>query len=186
MLTCIFILLEPRLNTSGCVYGRIVILKNCIIGRKYHPYCRMHLVTKHVQIASGSNWTIPSNYRAGRIPRYCCPNDHRPPPCFTIGSGSQDFRLPWALSRRKPALMFGTASHLTILRISNHQTSRLYDHHTIFCLLVLFSVIRGLAVAPLPWIGFVKLLSDCFPHPPSETGSSRRLLSTGVTLVAVL
>jgi hypothetical protein len=151
--------------TLLAVYGQIVIFKNCIIGRKQHLDCKMHMVTKNVHIATGCNWTLPSNYRTGRIPRYCCLNHHRPPPCFTIGTGSQDCRLPWAFSRHKPGLMLGTAwktTHLTIFRISNHQTSRLYDHHTIFCLLVLFSVIKGLAIAALPWIGLVKLLSDCF------------------------
>jgi hypothetical protein len=29
----IFLLLKPRLDTSGCEYGRIVILKECIINR---------------------------------------------------------------------------------------------------------------------------------------------------------
>jgi len=35
----------PRLNTSGCVYGQTVFLKNCIIVRKKHLDHRMHLVT---------------------------------------------------------------------------------------------------------------------------------------------
>jgi hypothetical protein len=35
----------PRLNISGYVYGRNVILKNCIIVRKKHLDHRMHLVT---------------------------------------------------------------------------------------------------------------------------------------------
>ena len=38
-----FMLLKQRLNTSGHVYGRIVILKNCIIVRKQHLGHRMHL-----------------------------------------------------------------------------------------------------------------------------------------------
>jgi hypothetical protein len=45
MLKCIFMLLKPRLNTSVCVYGRNVILKNCIIVKKHLDH-RMHLVTK--------------------------------------------------------------------------------------------------------------------------------------------
>jgi len=31
MLSVNFMLLKPRLNTSGCMYGQIVILKNYII-----------------------------------------------------------------------------------------------------------------------------------------------------------
>jgi hypothetical protein len=48
--------------------------------------------------------------------------------------GIQEYRLPWVLSKQKPSLMFGTTwtTHLTMLCISSHQTSRFYDHHTIF------------------------------------------------------
>jgi hypothetical protein len=41
----IFMLLKPRLDTSDCVYGRIVILKNSIIDREQHLDHRMHLAT---------------------------------------------------------------------------------------------------------------------------------------------
>jgi hypothetical protein len=44
MLKYIFMHLKPRLNTSGCVYGRIVILKNYIIIKKQLDH-RMNLLT---------------------------------------------------------------------------------------------------------------------------------------------
>jgi len=44
MLKCIFMLLKTRLNTSGTVYGQIV-LKNCIIVRKQHLDHRKHMAT---------------------------------------------------------------------------------------------------------------------------------------------
>jgi hypothetical protein len=39
-----FIHLKPKLNASGCVYGRIVILKNYIIIKKHLDH-RMKLLT---------------------------------------------------------------------------------------------------------------------------------------------
>jgi len=66
MSKCIFMLLKPRLNTSGCVYGQ-VILKNCIIVRKQHLDHRMHLATSNLQAVIGSNSVIQSKYRMSRI-----------------------------------------------------------------------------------------------------------------------
>jgi len=65
-------------------------------------------------------------------------------------------RLPWAFSKHKPARCLGTTwrtTNLTMLRNSS-QTFWFYDHHTIFFfrLLALFSAIKGLAFAALPWM----------------------------------
>ena len=180
MLKCVFMLLEPKLNTYGCAYGWMVILKNCIIGRKQHLDYSMHLVTENVHIATGSNWTIPSNYRISRILRYCCPNRHGPPPYVTIGTSSQDYRLPWAFSRRKPGLMLGTvwkttfsSDHITYIQASDIQALWPSYH---FLLSVLFSIIKGLAIAVVPWTGFVRL-SDCFFQKQGLQGEYWVLLS---------
>ena len=60
-------LLKTRLNASGNVYGRSVILKNCIIVRKEHLDHRMHLASKNVHVVTGSNSTIQSKYSTSRI-----------------------------------------------------------------------------------------------------------------------
>jgi len=131
-------LLRPRLHTSGCMYGRIDILKNCIIGRKHVVY-RMRLVRKNVHVVTGSYSTIQSNYRTNRIPRYCCTNHHRSASLFH--SWNQTF---WIIGFLGHSLNTNTAccweqregrhisSRLAILRIYNHQTSRFCDHHTLF------------------------------------------------------
>jgi len=67
----------------------------------------------------------------------------------------QDYWLPWAFSKHKLGLMLEKTrrtTRLTILRISNHQTSKFYDYLTIFFRLLAFSVIRGLAIAAVPWM----------------------------------
>ena len=78
-----------------------------------------------------------------------------PPQCSQEEPGIQDYGLPWAFSKHKPGMMLGTTwrtTHLTILRISNHQTSRFHYYHTKpFSLLALFSVTRGSATVTLPW-----------------------------------
>jgi len=76
MLKCIFRLLKPRLDISDCVYGRIVILKNCIIVRKQHLDHRMHLATQNGHIVTGSNSTIQRNYRTTK--RKLVPRSHNP------------------------------------------------------------------------------------------------------------
>ena len=139
MLKCVFVLLKPTLNTNGCVCGPIVIVKNSIIFRKEHPDHRVHLVTQNVNIVTGSNSTDHSNYRTSRIPRYGYPNHHRSTSIKVhisqLEPGIHDYKLPWAVSKPKLSLMLGTTrtmTHLTILHISSHQTSRFYGHCTIF------------------------------------------------------
>ena len=126
-------LLKPTLNTNGCVCGSIVIVKNSIIFRKEHPDRRVYLVTQNVNIVTGSNSTDHSNYRTSRIwlPKSSQINVH----ISRLEPGIQDYKLPWAVSKPKLSLMLGTTrttTHLTILHISNHQTSRFYGHCTIF------------------------------------------------------
>ena len=77
MFKCISMLLKPRLNSFGCVYEPIVILKNCIIVRKQHVNHRMPQVTLNVHVITGRNSTIHSNYRTSSTPKYCCPNRRR-------------------------------------------------------------------------------------------------------------
>ena len=74
--------------------------------------------------------------------------------CFHVAQlepGIQDYRFSWVTSKHKPGLMLWTTwrmTHLTILCVFNHQMARFCDHH----LLVLLSVIRGLATAAVPWM----------------------------------
>ena len=55
MLKRIFMLLKPKLNTSGCMYEQIVILKNCIIVRTIQCTWLPKMST-----VTGSNSTIQS------------------------------------------------------------------------------------------------------------------------------
>jgi len=75
-----------RLNTSGCVYGWIVILKNCIACMKHLDHS-MHLVNWNVHLVTGSNATFQ---RTSSIPRYCCPDHHRT--TSVIDSWNQAFK----------------------------------------------------------------------------------------------
>jgi len=189
MLKCHFMLLKPRLNTSGWVYGWIVILKNCIIGRKQHLDCKMCLITKNAHIATGSNWSIPSNYRTGRIQRYCCPNHHRPPPCFTIGTSKQDYRLPWVFSRHKPSLMLGNSLEDCFLIwlyyvFPASDIQALWPSYNFLTFSVVFSNQRFCNCS---------CTMDCICEAVvrlffffSETRSLRWILSTAVTFAAVL
>ena len=99
--------------------------------------------------------------------------------------GIQDYRLAWAFSKHTPGVMLGTTwktAHLTILRISSHQTSRFYDYHTIvFRILASFSVIRGLEIVALPWmLDLWSFRRTVFV----EIGSSRWIMSFAVTFAA--
>ena len=130
MLKCIFVLLKPRLNTCGCMCGRIAIVKNCIIVRKQHLDHRMHLVTQNIHIVTGSNLTTQSNYRTSRIPTYWLPKSSQIClPCFTVGTRHSGLQA--TLGVRPEAGNKMKDDHLIILRIASHQTSKFYDYHTI-------------------------------------------------------
>ena len=116
MLKCIFMLLKARMNTSCCVYGQIVILKNSIV-RKQHLDHRMQLVT-YVHVVTGSNSAIQSNYRTSIIPKYFCPNHHRSTSMFHIWN--QAFRMVGFLGHSpniNPPWTRWRMTHLTILHI---------------------------------------------------------------------
>ena len=129
---CIFMLLKPRLNTYGCVYGQTVILKKWITVTKHHLDQTMHLFTQNVHKVTGSNLTIQ---RANRIPRYCCPNHHRSTCMFH--SRNQAFRTRGFLGRSPNTdwpdignnAKDDSSDHITYF---HHWTSRFSDHHTIF------------------------------------------------------
>ena len=103
-------------------------------------------------------------------------------------SWNQAFRIIGFLGwcpNTKPSLMSGTTwrmAHLTILCISNHQMARSCDHHTISFTFWRFSVIRGLAIAALPWM--LDLWSSC--QTVFVEQSSRWMSSSAVTFAAVL
>jgi hypothetical protein len=69
-----------RLNTSGRVYGWIVILKNCIAFMRHMEHS-MHLVNWNLHLVTGSNSSFE---RTSSIPRYSCPNHHRTTSVFHI------------------------------------------------------------------------------------------------------
>jgi hypothetical protein len=171
------------------MYGRIDILKNCVIGKKHLVY-RMRLVTKNVHVVTGSYSTIQSNCRTNRLPRYCCPSHHRYASLFyswnqsfwIIGflGHSPNTNTAWCSKQREGRLIL---SRLAILRIYNYQTSRFYDHHTTFFRLFAFSVIRGLAIAALLWMLDLRNSRRTIFV---ETGSSRRILSSAVTFAAAV
>jgi len=51
-----------------------------------------------------------------------------------LGPAIQGYRLPWVMSKHKPALMLGTTwrmTYLTILSISNHRMASFFNDHTI-------------------------------------------------------
>jgi len=127
MLKCIYMLLRPRLNTFGCVCGRIAILKNCAIVKK----------TTSGPINTNVAWYWEE--REGRLiwPYYVFPF----------------IRCP------------GSSHHL-------------------FHLLALFSVIRGLAVAVLPWM--LDLWSSHRTVFLMETEASRWILSSTVTFATAI
>jgi len=126
MLKCIFVLLKPRLNPFGCVYGRIVILKNCVIVRK-------------------------------------------------TTSGPINISLAWCWEQREGRLFWPFYVFPIIGRPGS-------SHH-LFHILALFSVIRGLAVAVLPW-----MLDLWRSHRTvfMETEASRWILSSVVTFTAAI
>jgi hypothetical protein len=69
--------------------------------------------------------------------------------------GIQDYRLPWVFSKHKPSLMLGKTwrmTHLTIFMCFPSDIQVLWSSPHLFRLLVLFSVIRSLAVAVVPWM----------------------------------
>jgi hypothetical protein len=142
-----------------CVW-RTVILKSCFIVRIQHLDNRMHLVTWTFHVVTGSNSTCQSNYRNSRIPRYCCPNQTDPPPCFTVGSRHSGSQASLGV---RPNVGNSVKGQIAYFRSSDVQV--LSPSHHLFRLLVLFSVIGGLAIAALPcmldvwscrWIVFVK------------------------------
>jgi hypothetical protein len=125
MLKCIFMLLKPRLNTTGCVYGRSVTLKNCVIVRGKKLDHTMH------HVVSGSNSTTQSNFGISIMPRYCCPGRHRSASMFH--SWNQAFRIISFLGRSpniNPAWCW--EKHLIILCVAMHWTSRFCDHNSTF------------------------------------------------------
>ena len=69
--------------------------------------------------------------------------------------GIQDYRLPWMFSKHKPGLMLGKTrrmTHLTIFMCFQSDVQVLWSSPHLFRLLALFSIIRGLAVAVVPWM----------------------------------
>jgi hypothetical protein len=147
-----------RLNTSCCVYGWIVILKNCIACMRHMDHS-MHLVNWNVHLVTGSNSTFQ---RTSSIPRYSCPNHHRTTSVFH--SWNQHSRL-WAslgvvLTEIQPVVgnnMDDSFDHIMYLQSSDVQV--LWSSHHIFHPKMSFSVIRSLGIeAVLLDIGFVKLV----------------------------
>jgi hypothetical protein len=126
VLKCIFVLLKPRMNTFGCVYGLIVILKNFVIVRK-------------------------------------------------TTSGPININLAWCWEQREGRLLWPYYV-FPVIRLPG-------SSHHLFHLLALFSVIRGLAVAVLPWM--LDLWSS-YRTVYMETEASRWILSSALTFAAAI
>jgi len=143
--------------TSSCVcVGELSTWKNWIIVRKQRLHHRMHVVTLNIHIVTDSNLTMQSNYRTSRIPILLPKSSQIRLYISQLEPGIQDYNVLWAFFWYKPSLMLVTTwrtTRLTMLHISKQQTSKFYDHHARFvCLLALFLVTRGLAIAALLWM----------------------------------
>jgi len=103
-----------------------------------------------------------------------------------MATGIQEYSFPWAFSKHKPRLMGGTMwrkVHLTILHISNHQTSRFYIHHTTFLPFSTVSSNRKFSNCRSTIdVRLVKLSSERFC---GNRGSSRWTLNCTVTFATV-
>jgi len=148
---CIFMLLQPRLNTYGWVYGRTVILKNCITVTKKHLDHRMHQFIQNVHVVTGSNSTLQ---RTSGIPRYCAQIITDLPACFIVGtkhSGQQTF-LGILQAQTRPYtennMKDNSSDHITYFQSQDIHV--LWSPHHLFSLSVLFSVTGGLAIATVP------------------------------------
>ena len=130
---CILMLLQPRLNTYGCVYRETVILKNCITVTKKRLDHRMHLFTQNVHVVTGSNSTVQ---RTSGIPIYCTQIITDPPACSTVGT--------------KHSGPSNSSDHITYFQSPDIQV--LQSLYQLCNLSVLFSVTGGLAIAALLWV----------------------------------
>jgi len=128
---------------------------------------RNHLVIIHVHLVTGSNSTIHGNYKTTRIPRNCCPNDHRSASMFH--SWNQTFRiigflgrspkrnLPWCCEQREgrlivPYYVFPAISRpgfMTMTPCFSPFSAVLRNHRFRNC-------------NSTVGVGFVKLSSECF------------------------
>jgi hypothetical protein len=101
--------------------------------------------------------------------------------------GFQECRFPWAFSKHKHGMMLGITwqtTCLTIWCISNHLDVQVLWYHAIYFLpFSLFSIIRSLAIATLPW-----MLALWSPYQTIfvETGSTKWILNSAVTFDAVV
>jgi hypothetical protein len=156
----IFMLLQPRLNTYGYVYGQTVILKNCITVMKKHLDHRMHLFIPNVHVVAGSNSTIQ---KTSRIPRYCAKIITDLPACFIVGTkhSGQQASLGILQTQTRPDHGKQHKGWLIwpyyIIPVTRHPGFMIIT--LFFSLSVLFSVSGGLAIADLPWM--LDLWSSC-------------------------
>ena len=108
---------------------------------------------------------MQGNYRTSRVPRYCCPYHRRFASMFH--SWNQAFRNTGFLGRSpniNPAWLCEQrrrTTHLTILCISNHETSSFMIITLSFSPFSLGFSNRKLSNSTAD-VGFVKVSSDCF------------------------
>ena len=147
MLKCNFMVLKPRLNTSDSLCGQTVILKTVpLLGNDiwtirctWLPEMSKYLsaVIQPFRVIIG-----PAKYQV---------SSHIRLHVSQFEPGIQDYRLPWAFG-----LMLGTrrTTHLNTLLtyLQSSDVQVLSSSHHLFCLLVLFSVIGGLAIAHVQWV----------------------------------
>jgi len=116
-----------------CVWWN-VILKNCNIFRKQHMNHRIHLATSNAHIVTGSNSTIQSKYRTSRLLDIAAQIITDLVPCFSWNQASRIIGF----------LGWGPNINLTWCW-EQWEGWLIWPYYV-------FPVIRGLAIAALPWM----------------------------------
>ena len=180
---CIFMLLQPRVNTNGCVSGLTVTLKNCITVTEKHLDHRMNLFIQNVHVVTGNNSTVQ---RTSRIPRYCAQIITDPPACSTVGTkhSGQQASLGILHTQTWPYMenMDDSCDHTTYFQSPDIHV--LWSLHHLCNLSVLFSVIGGLAIIALLWM--LDLWSSWTVFVGTAFFTSRWISSSAVTYAALV
>lgn len=149
-------LLKPRLNLFGCVYGRIIILEYGSVWQQYAGHSK-NFIVEDVEIFICSDPALDGNNRTSRIPRYRRLNHHGTAP--VLDCGKQAVRIVgifWGSPHINPAVcreqckrwFIGLYYIPPIINCPRFMIMALY----FFRSLALASVIRGFESAALPWM----------------------------------
>jgi hypothetical protein len=155
------------------VNGGTFVLENYIIVRKWLLDDGMHLITQPC-----SNSVMMGNNGTNRILYHdiAAQTITESPPCFTGEPGIPDFRLPWVFSKRKKKKLPGVGNSMK--DDSSNNITRVF--RVVWCpgsvvvtpSFTHLSVVRGLAIAGLPW------MLDLWSSSQVETGSSEGIFDS--------